>query len=142
MSREDANIFIVKSACCASSIYAERYLFMAPAYSLSDTGRSSFVRHLRQQWGIERTLHFYQLTVLYARADTSTDADVLPQPSPTTVVVVHKMRLACYNYLPTSPRLASHLFVCGRVSGPGARPSPTTQPPATVQLRLFPQLLT
>jgi hypothetical protein len=91
MSREDANTFLTKFAFCASSIYAERCLFIAPANSLSDTGQSSFVWHLQQQWGIERILHFYQSTVLYARADTSTDADILPQPSPTTVVFVYKM---------------------------------------------------
>src|SRR5438874_832327 len=56
--------------------------FIAPVYSLADTGQSSFVWHLQRQYGIQRTLHFYQLAVLYARADTSTDADVLPQPSP------------------------------------------------------------
>ena len=117
--------------------------FIAPVYSLADTGQSSFVWHLQQQWGIQRTLHFYQSAVLYARANTSTDADVLHQPSPTTVVFIYKMLkmlemlssteigLACYNHIPASSRLASHLFVCR------ARPSPTTQPLATVRLRLF-----
>jgi hypothetical protein len=58
--------------------------------SILFTGQSSFVWHLQQQCGIQRTLHFYQSAVLYARADTSTDADILPQPSPTTVVFIYK----------------------------------------------------
>ena len=58
----------------------------------------------------------------------------------TIVVFIYKMLEMLELTHEFSPHFAP---ICVyRVSGPGARPSPTTQSLATVRLRLFPQLLT
>jgi hypothetical protein len=58
---------------------------------------------------------------VFARADTSTDIDVLLQPPSTAIVLIYKILemlgsndvgLACYSRLPHEFFLTSHLYVC------------------------------
>jgi hypothetical protein len=91
MSKEDTNIFLAKSAFCASNIYAECRLFTSQNFHytsilLADAGNLplSSIYGNNEAYNIPcGSINWHSF--VYAQADTLTDTDILLQPPPTTV---------------------------------------------------------